>query len=91
MARTALHFSLEFGWMNDPNGAFIFNSKHHMFIQYVSDSPYPTKKTWGHLVSNDGILWEMNYIYPILLAPSVFEDKDGMWSGNLFCLFSMVI
>ena len=80
--RPFLHYTPEFGWVNDPNGLLKYTSPvtgetvWHMFYQY---NPYDWvwgNMHWGHAVSRDLIHWEE-------LSPALCPDDDGtMFAGS---------
>ena len=80
--RPKLHFTADFGWLNDPNGLVKYTSKRtgktlwHMFFQH---NPYDTRwgnMSWGHCVSEDLIHWTQREI-------ALHPDKFGtMYSGS---------
>jgi beta-fructofuranosidase len=77
--RPLYHFIAPANWMNDPNGAFFWKGKYHLFYQYNPNGPFWGTIHWGHAASSDLVRWED---LPIALAPSKNgPDKDGCWSG----------
>jgi beta-fructofuranosidase len=77
--RPLYHFVAPANWMNDPNGAFFWKGKYHLFYQYNPNGPFWGTIHWGHAVSADLVHWEDS---PIALTPSAEgPDHDGCWSG----------
>lgn len=85
--RPLLHFTPDYGWMNDPNGLVYQNGLYHMYFQY---NPFNTEwdnMSWGHAVSEDLLHWKQ-------IDSVLFPDEDGfIFSGcglvNEFCLFGL--
>src|SRR6478609_5592988 len=73
------HIAATAGWINDPNGLCHFNGRYHVYCQH---NPFDSNwglMYWGHVSSSDLITWRRE---PIALAPSVEEDRDGVFSGS---------
>ncbi|MBQ6695626.1 MAG: glycoside hydrolase family 32 protein [Lachnospiraceae bacterium] len=73
--RPVIHFTPEYGWMNDPNGLVYKDGLYHMYFQY---NPYDiiwNNMSWGHAVSEDLLHWKQ-------LDTVLFPDENGtMFSG----------
>jgi fructan beta-fructosidase len=77
MARPAIHFTPESGWLNDPNGLVYYAGEYHLFYQYVPDiGGAGAAKSWGHAVSTDLVAWEH---LPVAL---VLDELGAIWSGS---------
>ncbi|WRS30781.1 glycoside hydrolase family 32 protein [Actinomycetaceae bacterium MB13-C1-2] len=73
------HIAARAGWINDPNGLSFFAGRYQVYFQH---HPFGTKHGpmhWGHVSSEDLVTWRRE---PIAMAPSVDEDKDGVFSGS---------
>lgn len=74
--RLQLHFSMPYGFANDPNGLVYYNGYYHLFYQYNPDSTITQIPVhWGHARSTDLIYWEN---LPIALYP---YEKGDIFSG----------
>ncbi|ADG97697.1 sucrose-6-phosphate hydrolase [Segniliparus rotundus DSM 44985] len=74
-----VHIAAKAGWINDPNGLSYFDGRYHVYFQH---HPYSAKwglMHWGHASSADLVTWRHE---PIALAPSLKEDRDGVYSGS---------
>ncbi|RKQ30269.1 glycoside hydrolase family 32 protein [Oceanobacillus halophilus] len=81
--RLHYHIMPPVGLLNDPNGLVFFKGKYHVFYQW---NPFETDhgaKFWGHYVSDDLVHWEEA---PIALAPDMWYDKNGCYSGSAVVL-----
>ncbi|WP_306392213.1 GH32 C-terminal domain-containing protein [Telluria beijingensis] len=78
--RPQYHAMPDFGWMNEPHGAFYYQGQYHLFFQKNPFGPFWHQIHWGHWVSPDMVHWRE---LPMALAP---EDDtlapDGIWSGS---------
>ena len=81
--RPKYHFSLNKGWINDPNGLVWFCGKYHLYFQCNPYSNNWDKMHWGHAVSDDLIHWEE--CEPVLVPDKIYEDysKGGCFSGSV--------
>lgn len=78
--RPQYHFTVQKGWINDPNGFCYFKGKYHLFFQY-HENPCPGCMSWGHAISDDLITFKE--LEPVIKHDSYY-DKDGSWSGSSF-------
>lgn len=73
------HIASNGGWINDPNGLCFYRGRWHVFYQL---HPYGTQwgpMHWGHVSSADMVTWRRE---PIMFAPSLEQEKDGVFSGS---------
>lgn len=77
--RSAYHFDVPTGWMNDPNGLVMWNGKHHFFYQFNPYHYTPENMHWGHAVTTD-LLHFKNA--GVALAPEVENSEEGCFSGT---------
>lgn len=73
------HIAAPAGWINDPNGLSHFRGRFQVFFQHNPFAPVHDSMHWGHVSSADLVTWRRE---PIALAPSVLEDRDGVFSGS---------
>ena len=79
--RPLLHFTPEYGWMNDPNGCWYDKQEniYHIYFQYnPEDTIWGMPLYWGHATSKNLITWEEQKI--AIRAP----DWAGAYSGSMF-------
>lgn len=73
------HIAPAAGWINDPNGLSYFNGRYHVYFQHHPFTARWGPMYWGHVSSEDMVTWRHE---PIAMAPSVEEDRNGVWSGS---------
>lgn len=74
--RPKLHFTAEFGLINDPNGLVFYEGKYHLFFQHNPLGNIMANMHWGHAVSENLLSWEQ---LPDALVP---DNMGDMWSGS---------
>ena len=71
------HFTINRGWLGDPNGLIYYNGMYHMFYQLEpKHNTFTPNMHWGHANSKDLINW-VNL--PIALSP---DNLGAIWSGS---------
>ena len=79
--RPLIHYTPNYGWMNDPNGLF-YDKKAavwHMYYQYnPNDTVWGLPLYWGHATSKDLSAWEDQ-----VPAIGPDNDNDGIFSGSI--------
>lgn len=73
------HIAAPAGWINDPNGLCFYQGRYHAYFQHHPHSSQWGSMHWGHVSSEDLVTWTRE---PIALAPSLEEDRDGVFSGS---------
>jgi beta-fructofuranosidase len=73
------HIAAAAGWINDPNGLCYFKGRYQVYFQHHPYSSEWGLMHWGHVSSADMVTWRRE---PIAMAPSVEEDRDGVFSGS---------
>lgn len=70
-----IHFAVNSGWSNDPNGMIYDNGVYHLYFQYNPFGIQWNNMSWGHAVSKDLLHWKQE-------ASVMFPDEDGtIYSG----------
>ena len=74
--RPFIHFTPQYGWMNDPNGLVFHDGIYELYYQSNPDNLFWANMTWGHARSRDLLHWEQ-------LDHVLFPDETGlMFSGS---------
>ncbi|KFI99025.1 glycoside hydrolase family 32 protein [Bifidobacterium subtile] len=73
------HIASDGGWINDPNGLCYYRGRWHVFYQLHPFGTQWGQCHWGHVSSADMVTWRRE---PIAMAPSLEEEKDGVYSGS---------
>lgn len=69
-------------WTNEPHGLLYHNNQYHLFFQKNGNGPYWGRIHWGHIVSDDLLVWKEE---KTVIDPEDWYDIKGAWSG---CVFS---
>lgn len=75
----SFHIAAKAGWINDPNGISYFNGRYQVYFQHHPFGTNHGPMHWGHVSSDDMVTWRRE---PIAFAPSIEEDRDGVFSGS---------
>lgn len=73
------HIAALAGWINDPNGLCFYQGRYHVYFQHHPQGTDWGPMHWGHVSSADLVHWRHE---PLALAPSLEEDRDGVFSGS---------
>ena len=76
--RPSLHFSPPVNWMNDPNGLFFADGRHHLFYQFHPNGTDWGPMHWGHATSVDLFHWTH---LPVFLHPEQNLARLGATGG----------
>ena len=73
--RPKVHFTPEYGWMNDPNGLVYSDGIYHLYYQHNPFNIHWENMSWGHATSKDMLTWEWH-------NDVMFPDENGtIFSG----------
>lgn len=56
--RPTIRYTLEKGWINDPNGLIYIDGTYYLFAQDYTDAQFLGPIHWAHSVSADLINWK---------------------------------
>lgn len=79
--RNRYHAMPPIGWMNDPNGFNYAFGRYQLFYQFHPYSAVWGPMHWGHLSSDDLIVWHDE---PVAIAPDAPYDGAGCFSGSSY-------
>lgn len=73
--RPAIHFTAQYGWINDPNGLVFDGENYHLYFQHNPFNIKWNNMSWGHAVTKDFIHFNQK-------DDVLFPDENGtMFSG----------
>jgi levanbiose-producing levanase len=75
--RSALHYTPQRNWMNDPNGLVYYNGLYHLFYQYNPNGNVWGDMSWGHATSADLIHWNEQ---PVAMHA---DETEEIFSGSI--------
>ncbi len=75
----SMHIAARAGWINDPNGLSYVDGRYQVYLQHHPYSAEWGPMHWAHVSSADMVTWQRE---PIAMAPSIEEDKAGVFSGS---------
>ncbi|CAB3727080.1 glycoside hydrolase family 32 protein [Paraburkholderia rhynchosiae] len=75
--RSALHYTPQRNWMNDPNGLVYHNGLYHLFYQYNPAGNAWGNMSWGHATSRDLLHWRE---HPVAMHADANEE---IFSGSI--------
>lgn len=81
--RPQYHFTVNKGWINDPNGLVYYQGKYHLYYQFNPYSNNWDTMHWGHAVSVDLLHWRE---CGVALYPDRMYDSSsggGCFSGSV--------
>ncbi|MFC1601814.1 glycoside hydrolase family 32 protein, partial [Candidatus Sumerlaeota bacterium] len=74
--RPQYHFSMQQGWINDPNGLVYYDGVYHLFCQHYANDIKWGPMHWSHATSADLVNWQEQ---PIALYP---DERGTCYSGS---------
>ncbi|WP_341316747.1 glycoside hydrolase family 32 protein [Paraburkholderia sp. IMGN_8] len=75
--RSALHYTPQRNWMNDPNGLVFYKGLYHLFYQYNPDGNSWGNMSWGHATSRDLLHWSEQ---PVAMH---VNETEEIFSGSI--------
>jgi fructan beta-fructosidase len=75
--RSALHYTPQRNWMNDPNGLVYYKGLYHLFYQYNPNGNFWGDMSWGHATSPDLVHWNEQ---PVAMYANEIEE---IFSGSI--------
>src|SRR5579864_7307172 len=75
--RSALHYTPQRNWMNDPNGLVYDKGVYHLFYQYNPNANVWGDMSWGHATSRDLLHWTEQ---PVAMRANQTEE---IFSGSI--------
>lgn len=75
--RSALHYTPQRNWMNDPNGLVYDKGIYHLFYQYNPNANVWGDMSWGHATSRDLLHWTEQ---PVAMRANQAEE---IFSGSI--------
>ncbi|WP_050810599.1 glycoside hydrolase family 32 protein [Burkholderia ambifaria] len=75
--RSALHYTPQRNWMNDPNGLVYFQGLYHLFYQFNPNANVWGDMSWGHATSRDLLHWKEQ---PVAMRANPTEE---FFSGSI--------
>ncbi|WP_175962246.1 glycoside hydrolase family 32 protein [Burkholderia pyrrocinia] len=75
--RSALHYTPQRNWMNDPNGLVYYQGLYHLFYQFNPNANVWGDMSWGHATSRDLLHWKEQ---PVAMRANPTEE---FFSGSI--------
>ncbi|CAB3810528.1 glycoside hydrolase family 32 protein [Paraburkholderia fynbosensis] len=75
--RSALHYTPQRNWMNDPNGLVYYKGLYHLFYQYNPNGNVWGDMSWGHATSRDLLHWDEQ---PVAMHAN---EREEIFSGSI--------
>ena len=78
--RPIYHPIPDYGWTNEPNGLIYYEGEYHMFYQKNDVFMGIAQQNWGHMKSDDLVIWED--LNSVLWPEENSYDNFGTWAGS---------